>query len=810
MKLRYVLANLLTLALPMLAHAGAVITYHGRILDSNDRPLEASNVTFKIRIYSPNPGKCLLYEETRDLSMTNTNGVFVIPIGDGVGTRSASDPGIAMEEVFSNNATNSFNRTTYPKFTCNSGGHTFVPQTLDQRQLVVTFNDHSSAGEQALPVTDIGFVPLAVNSYDAQNIGGTPADSVLRVTGGSASAMSPANFSELVKIINGTTTQYAKSGQLNGANLPTLSSNQVLGWNGIGWSAVTPLTSESDPSVKSFAKANLPACGANQYLKNDGSGNLVCATVSITGGTGTVTSLAAGTGLKTDKAANAAIEDSGTLSVDVGTGANQVVQMGSDSKLPAVDGSKLTNVAALTATTASALSSTATINTSGSITSPQVQTRNLYIVNSTPNKVTVTAPAAFSDYNWILPDAQGTSGQVLGMSSTAGQLEWKNLSASGVMSVTADAPLSVDATTASSPKVSLPKADATHSGYLHKDDWAAFNAKQATGDYITALTGDVTSGTFTAGSMTTTVDKIKGVPVSATPTLSGQVLRYDSGSFTPGFVSMLDLRSKVTGALALSTACGANKTLTFDSLTDSLKCESISITKSQVSDLGTIGSLAAKNSIDLSSTDATGTLPVAKGGTGTATGSITGTGALSFAAGGSNQNVQLTPSGTGFTLLNGFVGIGTATPATNLDVNGAVKIGTTALACSATIDGTLRYNSTTNNYEICNGTASVWMVLEPQMPWTTAAADITAVRGGRYLVDTVSNEVAITLPPAPSHGDRVSFVDSKSNFGTQKLVVKRGTISQKIMGLSENMDVSTSNLSFEMVYDSGSNDWRIK
>jgi hypothetical protein len=156
------------------------------------------------------------------------------------------------------------------------------------------------------------------------------------------------------------------------------------------------------------------------------------------------------------------------------------------------------------------------------------------------------------------------------------------------------------------------------------------------------------------------------------------------------------------------------------------------------------------------------------------------------------------------------VGIGTATPATNLDVNGAVKIGTTALACSATIDGTLRYNSTTNNYEICNGTASVWMVLEPQMPWTTAAADITAARGGRYLVDTVGNEVAITLPAAPSHGDRVSFVDSKSNFGTQKLIVKRGTMSQKIMGLSENMDVSTSNLSFEMVYDSGSNDWRIK
>jgi hypothetical protein len=45
----------------------------------------------------------------------------------------------------------------------------------------------------------------------------------------------------------------------------------------------------------------------------------------------------------------------------VGTGNNQIVQMTGAGKLPAVDGSNLTNV------TASALSSTASINTSGNI-----------------------------------------------------------------------------------------------------------------------------------------------------------------------------------------------------------------------------------------------------------------------------------------------------------------------------------------------------------------------------------------------------------------------------------------------------------
>lgn len=41
----------------------------------------------------------------------------------------------------------------------------------------------------------------------------------------------------------------------------------------------------------------------------------------------------------------------------------------------------------------------------------------------------------------------------------------------------------------------------------------------------------------------------------------------------------------------------------------------------------------------------TGTLAVANGGTGTTNGSITGTGALTFAAGGANQNVTRLPVG---------------------------------------------------------------------------------------------------------------------------------------------------------------------
>ena len=65
----------------------------------------------------------------------------------------------------------------------------------------------------------------------------------------------------------------------------------------------------------------------------------------------------------------------------------------------------------------------------------------------------------------------------------------------------------------------------------------------------------------------------------------------------------------------------------------------------------------------------TGTLAVANGGTGTTNGSITGTTALSFAAGGSNQNVSILPSGTG------SVGIGTNSPNSSaiLDASSTTK-----------------------------------------------------------------------------------------------------------------------------------------
>ena len=52
----------------------------------------------------------------------------------------------------------------------------------------------------------------------------------------------------------------------------------------------------------------------------------------------------------------------------------------------------------------------------------------------------------------------------------------------------------------------------------------------------------------------------------------------------------------------------------------------------------------------------------------TSVGNITGTSGITITAGGSNQNVVLTPTGTGYTLLNGSVGIGNSTPNNKLTI----------------------------------------------------------------------------------------------------------------------------------------------
>lgn len=83
-------------------------------------------------------------------------------------------------------------------------------------------------------------------------------------------------------------------------------------------------------------------------------------------------------------------------------------------------------------------------------------------------------------------------------------------------------------------------ADTTHNGYLSSTDWNTFNGKQAAGNYITALTGDVTaSGPGSAAATLATVNGNVGSFTNANITVNakGLITAAANGSSSSGTVT---------------------------------------------------------------------------------------------------------------------------------------------------------------------------------------------------------------------------------------------------------------------------------
>ena len=102
--------------------------------------------------------------------------------------------------------------------------------------------------------------------------------------------------------------------------------------------------------------------------------------------------------------------------------------------------------------------------------------------------------------------------------------------------------------------------------------------------------------------------------------------------------------------------------------------------------------------------------------------------------------------------------------------------------------------------------------LQP-LSWATKTSSFSAGAKGRYLVDTTTSTIDVTLPASPVAGDTISFVDYARKFDVNKMVVKRNTggANANIMGLAEDMDVSIQNFSFDLVYSGNATvGWKIK
>ena len=564
----FILAFSISLGLEALATSG--ITYQGRLIGPDGNPVTASSVQFKIQIRTPGSEDCLMYEELQTLDLSATKGTFAISIADGTGVRQDSNSWPLFDSL-ANRKSFSFSGSD-----C-TGSTTYAPGPTDNRKFRVFFNDGTFSGWEALPTQTMNYIPMSIESYA---VGGYPASSILKVadsgTLGTTTPLSTAQYNEILALTAGTSSLYTKAGQLGGSNLPTLGSGQAIVSDGSGgWTAATPLTSESDPNVSAFAKASLPTCGAGEVLKSDGT-SFSCVTDS-TGGT-PADATATVKGIANFPAAGGLSVSSGAVSLpDVAT-AGTSTKVTYDAKgrvtsgttlaegdIPTlstagkVSGSALTSgtIAGSTAVNTSGnIATSGNISATGSVTSGSMSTRAIDLYDSdNTNFIRFQTPATgtlTSDYNLTFPSSLGSANQVLGMNAGGTALENKSIvagtgvtinhtansieivaSGSGgtVTSVSGTAPISV-ATGTSTPVISIADTAVTPGSYGSATQVATFTVDQK--GRLTAAGNTTITGTSPVGSSLTdsSIWVGNGSNQAAVVAMSGDATLANTGALT--------------------------------------------------------------------------------------------------------------------------------------------------------------------------------------------------------------------------------------------------------------------------------------
>jgi hypothetical protein len=93
--------------------------------------------------------------------------------------------------------------------------------------------------------------------------------------------------------------------------------------------------------------------------------------------------------------------------------------------------------------------------------------------------------------------------------------------------------------------------------------------------------------------------------------------------------------------------------------------------------------------------------------------------------------------------------------------------------------------------------------------WQTTAqtSNFTALVNEAYFVNTTAGAITVTLPLSPNAGEQIRFLDLASTFDTNNLTIGRN--GNKIMGLTENLIVSTEDASIGLIYTGSTFGWKL-
>ncbi|QLY24473.1 hypothetical protein [Bdellovibrio sp. KM01] len=167
-----ILCSLLAISTEALASATS-LTYQGRILTASGQPFEYAHASFLFKITSPD-GQCVIYQEQfNGVDMTNSNGIFDVPIGTG-SVQYISSPALTVIDIFNNSGSYQCGTCTPSAgntYTCSpSMAAPYVAAPADGRLLRVAFYD-GSGWNAVTPDNKIRAVPYAGYSFTSYKLG---------------------------------------------------------------------------------------------------------------------------------------------------------------------------------------------------------------------------------------------------------------------------------------------------------------------------------------------------------------------------------------------------------------------------------------------------------------------------------------------------------------------------------------------------------------------------------------------------------------------------------------------------------------